>query len=74
MPIVTYAAVDDCGNPLDHMIVEGQLHGSLAAGIGQALMENTVYDSESRPARHRLVHGLRHAARRGHAAAARRDA
>ncbi len=47
MGIVAYAAVDDCGNPLDTMIVEGQLHGSLASGIGQALMERTVYDSDS---------------------------
>ena len=47
MAIVAYAAVDDCGNPLDAMIVEGQLHGSLASGIGQALMERTVYDSDS---------------------------
>ncbi|MGB6893453.1 MAG: xanthine dehydrogenase family protein molybdopterin-binding subunit, partial [Xanthobacteraceae bacterium] len=47
MQIVAYAAVDDCGNPLDAMIVEGQLHGSLASGIGQALMERTVYDSDS---------------------------
>jgi carbon-monoxide dehydrogenase large subunit len=47
MAIVAYAAVDDCGNALDHIIVEGQLHGSLAQGLGQALMENTVYDSDS---------------------------
>jgi carbon-monoxide dehydrogenase large subunit len=47
LAIVTYAAVDDCGIPLDHMIVEGQLHGSLAQGLGQALMENTVYDKDS---------------------------
>ena len=45
MDLVAYAAVDDCGFPLDPMIVEGQLHGSLASGLGQALMENTVYDS-----------------------------
>jgi aerobic carbon-monoxide dehydrogenase large subunit len=45
MTIATYTAVDDCGKALDHMIVEGQLHGSVAAGLGQALMENTVYDS-----------------------------
>src|SRR6202035_6192708 len=44
MAIATYTAVDDCGRALDHMIVEGQLHGSVAAGLGQALMENTVYD------------------------------
>ena len=41
---MSYAAVDDCGNVLDHMIVEGQLHGSLAQGLGQALLESAVYD------------------------------
>jgi aerobic carbon-monoxide dehydrogenase large subunit len=45
--LVTYTAVDDCGNPLDTTIVEGQVHGSLAQGLGQALTENTVYDSAS---------------------------
>jgi aerobic carbon-monoxide dehydrogenase large subunit len=45
--IVEYTAVDDCGNVLDHTIVEGQLHGGLAQGFGQALMEHTVYDSDS---------------------------
>jgi aerobic carbon-monoxide dehydrogenase large subunit len=45
--IVDYTAVDDCGNVLDHTIVEGQLHGSLAQGLGQALMEHTIYDGDS---------------------------
>ena len=45
--LVTYTAVDDCGNPLDTTIVEGQVHGSLAQGLGQALTENAVYDSTS---------------------------
>ena len=45
--LVTYTAVDDCGNPLDTTIVEGQVQGSLANGLGQALMENAVYDSGS---------------------------
>ena len=45
--LVTYTAVDDCGNPLDTTIVEGQVHGSLAQGLGQALVENAVYDSGS---------------------------
>jgi len=45
--VVTYTAVDDCGRALDPMIVEGQLHGAVAAGLGQALMENAVYDSGS---------------------------
>jgi aerobic carbon-monoxide dehydrogenase large subunit len=44
MDIVAYTAVDDCGTPLDAMIVEGQLHGSLAQGLGQALMEQVFYD------------------------------
>ena len=51
--LVTYTAVDDCGNMLDPMIVEGQVHGSLAQGLGQALMENAVYD----PASGQLVTG-----------------
>ena len=44
MAIVAYSAVDDCGNVLNAMIVEGQLHGGLAQGLGQALMEQIFYD------------------------------
>ena len=47
MVIVAYTAVDDCGNVLDDMIVEGQLHGAVAQGLGQALMEQIVYDEGS---------------------------
>jgi carbon-monoxide dehydrogenase large subunit len=47
MHVAAYAAVDDCGNPLDTMIVEGQLHGAIASGLGQALMERTVYDADN---------------------------
>ncbi|MGC2076756.1 MAG: molybdopterin cofactor-binding domain-containing protein, partial [Xanthobacteraceae bacterium] len=47
MAVVGYAAVDDCGRALDTMIVEGQLHGAIASGLGQALMESTVYDTDS---------------------------
>jgi carbon-monoxide dehydrogenase large subunit len=47
LAVVAYAAVDDCGRPLDTTIVEGQLHGSLMQGLGQALMENTIYDRDS---------------------------
>jgi carbon-monoxide dehydrogenase large subunit len=43
--VASYTAVDDCGNVLDHMIVEGQTHGAVTMGLGQAIMENTVYDS-----------------------------
>jgi carbon-monoxide dehydrogenase large subunit len=45
--IVAMTAVDDFGNIINPMIVEGQVHGGLAQGIGQALMENCVYDRES---------------------------
>jgi carbon-monoxide dehydrogenase large subunit len=47
MHVAAYAAVDDCGVALDHTIVAGQLHGAIASGLGQALMERTVYDSDS---------------------------
>ncbi len=43
--LVTYTAVDDCGHPLDRIVVEGQVHGSIANGLGQALTENAVYDA-----------------------------
>jgi carbon-monoxide dehydrogenase large subunit len=45
--LVGYAAVDDCGNALNRMIVEGQTHGSIAQGLGQALLEHVVFDSSS---------------------------
>ncbi|HEY5380041.1 MAG TPA: xanthine dehydrogenase family protein molybdopterin-binding subunit [Pseudolabrys sp.] len=47
LDLVSYTAVDDCGNMLDKTIVEGQVQGSLANGLGQALTENAVYDSDS---------------------------
>jgi carbon-monoxide dehydrogenase large subunit len=42
-----FTAVDDFGNVVNPMIVEGQVHGGLAQGIGQALMEHGIYDTES---------------------------
>jgi carbon-monoxide dehydrogenase large subunit len=45
--IVSFTAVDDFGRIINPMIVEGQVHGGLAQGIGQALLEACVYDSES---------------------------
>jgi carbon-monoxide dehydrogenase large subunit len=41
---VNFVAVDDFGRLINPMIVEGQVHGGLAQGIGQALLEGTVYD------------------------------
>ena len=45
--IADWVAVDDFGNVINPMIVEGQVHGGIAQGIGQALLENCVYDKES---------------------------
>ena len=45
--IVSFTACDDFGNIINPMIVEGQVHGGLAQGIGQALLEGCVYDRES---------------------------
>jgi aerobic carbon-monoxide dehydrogenase large subunit len=42
--LASYSAMDDSGNILDHTIVAGQVHGSVAMGFGQAMMEQTVYD------------------------------
>ena len=39
-----YVAVDDCGTQINPMIVEGQVHGGVVQGLGQAMMEATVYD------------------------------
>lgn len=42
-----YWAVDDVGTVINPMVLEGQIHGGLAQGIGQALMEECAYDPES---------------------------
>jgi aerobic carbon-monoxide dehydrogenase large subunit len=44
--VVKYSAVNDFGTVVNPLVVEGQLHGGVVQGIGQALMERTVYDSE----------------------------
>jgi carbon-monoxide dehydrogenase large subunit len=45
--IPAYTAVDDCGNALDPVLVEGQIQGGVAQGIGQALCEDAIYDPDS---------------------------
>jgi carbon-monoxide dehydrogenase large subunit len=45
--IASFSACDDFGNIINPMIVEGQVHGGLTQGIGQAMLENCVYDQES---------------------------
>ena len=42
--IVRYSAVDDVGTVINPMLVAGQVHGGVAQGVGQAVLENTVYD------------------------------
>src|SRR6266404_1284991 len=43
--LVRYTAVDDVGHIINPLLVEGQLHGGIAQGVGQALMENIAYDA-----------------------------
>jgi carbon-monoxide dehydrogenase large subunit len=44
--VLKYVAVDDCGNQLNPMIVEGQVHGGVVQGLAQALYEEAVYDED----------------------------
>ncbi|MFY8038047.1 MAG: xanthine dehydrogenase family protein molybdopterin-binding subunit [Bosea sp. (in: a-proteobacteria)] len=44
--VVNWTAVDDFGVVINPMIVEGQVHGGIAQGIGQAMLEGVVYDKE----------------------------
>jgi carbon-monoxide dehydrogenase large subunit len=45
--ILRYLAVDDVGNVINPMIVDGMVHGGIAQGVAQALWEEAVYDSDS---------------------------
>jgi carbon-monoxide dehydrogenase large subunit len=45
--VLSYTAVDDAGNIMDHTLIEGQVHGAVAQGLGQALFEQTVYDKDN---------------------------
>ena len=42
--LVRYCAVDDCGTILNPLLCEGQIHGGIVHGLGQALLENAEYD------------------------------
>jgi carbon-monoxide dehydrogenase large subunit len=44
--VTKYVAVDDCGNVINPMIVEGQVHGGVVQGIAEALYEEAVYDED----------------------------
>jgi carbon-monoxide dehydrogenase large subunit len=42
--LTRFLAVDDCGRVINPLLVEGQVHGGIAQGVGQALLEQAVYD------------------------------
>ena len=44
--LASYGNVDDTGNTINPMIVEGQIKGGIAQGAGQVLLEQSVYDSD----------------------------
>jgi len=45
--LLRYVAVDDCGRILNHVLLDGQLHGGIVQGLGQALVEHVQYDAEN---------------------------
>jgi CO/xanthine dehydrogenase Mo-binding subunit len=47
--VLRYVAVDDCGTMINPMVVEGQVHGGIAHGIGNAVLEAVVYDEAGQP-------------------------
>jgi len=44
--LLRYVAVDDCGNVLNPLLVDGQVHGGIVQSVGQALFEGAVYDEQ----------------------------
>jgi carbon-monoxide dehydrogenase large subunit len=44
--VVRYVAVDDCGNPINPLLIDGQVHGGIVHAIGQALYERVQYDEQ----------------------------
>jgi carbon-monoxide dehydrogenase large subunit len=47
--VENFVAADDFGRVINPMIVEGQVHGGIAQGLGQALMEHVLYDADGQP-------------------------
>jgi carbon-monoxide dehydrogenase large subunit len=47
--LLRVVAVDDCGNLVNPLLVEGQVHGAVAQGVGQALTEQVTYDENGQP-------------------------
>jgi carbon-monoxide dehydrogenase large subunit len=49
LAILRYAVIEDCGTIINPLIVDGQVHGGVAQGIGHALLENMYYDETGQP-------------------------
>jgi carbon-monoxide dehydrogenase large subunit len=47
--VLRHIACDDCGNVVNRMLVDGQVHGGIAQGIGQALFEQVTFDEDANP-------------------------
>jgi carbon-monoxide dehydrogenase large subunit len=47
--LVRFFAVDDCGRMINPLLVEGQVHGGIGQGVGQALYEEVVFDADGNP-------------------------
>jgi carbon-monoxide dehydrogenase large subunit len=47
--LIRFFAVDDCGRIINPLLAEGQVHGGIAQGIGQALYEEVVFDDQGTP-------------------------
>ncbi|HEV2032694.1 MAG TPA: xanthine dehydrogenase family protein molybdopterin-binding subunit [Candidatus Dormibacteraeota bacterium] len=47
--LVRFFAVDDCGRIINPLLAEGQVHGGIAQGVGQALLEEVVFDDQGTP-------------------------
>ncbi len=47
LEVVKYTCIDDCGVIINPLLVAGQVHGGVAQGLGQAVLEHTAYDTQS---------------------------
>jgi carbon-monoxide dehydrogenase large subunit len=49
LDVLTFVAVDDCGNQINPTIVDGQVHGGVIQGLAQALFEEAIFDADGNP-------------------------
>ena len=53
--VLKHVAVDDCGTVINPLLAQGQVHGGVAQGLAQALLEEVVFDSEGNPLSSSLI-------------------